>query len=77
MPDPDSPQVSALYRLRVVVAGVSPLIWRRLLVPGKTTIAGLHTVVQAAHPNERCFSQLVQRSSDICAAELGHRQGSR
>ena len=26
--------------------GISPLIWRRLLVPGETTLAGLHAVVQ-------------------------------
>ena len=37
-----------VYRLRVVVRGVSPLIWRRLLVPADTTIAGLHAVLQIA-----------------------------
>jgi hypothetical protein len=35
-----------VYQLRVVIAGVSPLIWRRLDVPATTTVAGLHTVVQ-------------------------------
>lgn len=35
-----------IYQLRVVIAGVSPLIWRRLLVPADTTIAGLHTILQ-------------------------------
>src|SRR5664280_893073 len=48
MPDPNPPEASVVYRLRVVVAGVSPLIWRRLLVTGDTTIAGLHEVLQAA-----------------------------
>jgi hypothetical protein len=33
-------------RLRVVTAGISPLIWRRLEVPAGTTVAGLHTIVQ-------------------------------
>ena len=33
-----------VYQLRVVIAGISPLIWRRLLVPAQTTIAELHTV---------------------------------
>jgi hypothetical protein len=28
--------------------GVSPLIWRRLLVPADTTVAGLHAVLQIA-----------------------------
>ena len=32
----------------MVVRGVSPLIWRRLLVRADTTIAGLHAVVQTA-----------------------------
>lgn len=41
----DSPVV---YRLRVVIHGISPLIWRRLLVSTTTTIAQLHTIVQAA-----------------------------
>lgn len=39
---------SAVYQLRVVMAGISPLIWRRLLIPADTTIAGLHTVLQTA-----------------------------
>jgi hypothetical protein len=30
----------------VVVAGISPLIWRRLLVPAEITIAELHVMVQ-------------------------------
>lgn len=37
---------SVVYQLRVVLAGISPLIWRRLLVPATATIAQLHTVVQ-------------------------------
>jgi hypothetical protein len=31
-----------------VLRGVSPLIWRRLLVPATTTIADLHAVLPAA-----------------------------
>lgn len=37
-----------VYQLRVVINGVSPLIWRRLLVPAQSTIAQLHTILQAA-----------------------------
>jgi hypothetical protein len=36
-----------VYRLRVVIAGISPLIWRRLEVAADTTVAGLHAIVQA------------------------------
>lgn len=42
------PPAAAVYRLRVVRHGVSPLIWRRLLVRGDTTIAELHAVLQTA-----------------------------
>jgi hypothetical protein len=35
-----------VYRLRVVIAGISPLIWRRLEVAAGTTVAGLHAIVQ-------------------------------
>ena len=34
------------YQLRVVIAGISPLIWRRLLAAADTTIAELHTILQ-------------------------------
>ena len=43
MPDTMQPvPFPSVYQLRVVVHGVSPLIWRRLLVRADTTIAGLH-----------------------------------
>jgi len=38
----------SVHQLRVVVRGVSPLIWRRLLIPADSTIAGLHAVLQIA-----------------------------
>ena len=37
-----------VYQLRVVLRGISPLIWRRLLVADDTSIAGLHDVLQMA-----------------------------
>src|SRR5664279_2497947 len=46
MPDRNPPATA--YQLGVIVHGVSPLIWRRLLVPGGASIAGLHAIVQAA-----------------------------
>ena len=49
MPDTrPSALVPSVYQLPVVVRGVSPLIWRRLLIPADTTIAGLHAVLQIA-----------------------------
>ena len=49
MPDTMRPApLPSAYQLRVVVRGVSPLIWRRLLVPADTTIADLHAVLQTA-----------------------------
>jgi hypothetical protein len=38
----------SVYQLRVVLAGISPMVWRRLLVPAETSIAGLHEILQAA-----------------------------
>src|SRR5664279_4337762 len=46
MPDRNPP--AAADQLGVIVHGVSPLIWRWLLVPGGASIAGLHAIVQAA-----------------------------
>ena len=34
------------YQFRVVVQGISPLIWRRLLIPSDTSLATLHAVLQ-------------------------------
>jgi Plasmid pRiA4b ORF-3-like protein len=48
MPELASSPVPSVHQLRVVLRGVSPLIWRRLLVPATTTIADLHAVLQAA-----------------------------
>jgi hypothetical protein len=47
MADTSSCPDTNVCRLRVVIAGISPLIWRRLEVTAGTTVAGLHTIVQA------------------------------
>ncbi len=41
-------QVAAIYQLRVVLCGVSPLVWRRLLVVSTISIAELHEILQNA-----------------------------
>jgi hypothetical protein len=38
----------AIYQLRVVPCGVSPLVWRRLLVASNTSLAELHEILQLA-----------------------------
>jgi hypothetical protein len=45
---PAKPAIPSLYQLRVVLHGISPLIWRRLLVPAATSVAELHTILQTA-----------------------------
>ncbi len=37
-----------IYQLRVVLEGISPLIWRRLIVPVDYSIADLHFILQIA-----------------------------
>jgi hypothetical protein len=37
-----------IYQLRAVIRGVSPMIWRRLLVRDDSTVAQLHEVLQIA-----------------------------
>lgn len=41
-------QAGSVYQLCVVLADISPLIWRGLAVTGSTTLAELHRVIQAA-----------------------------
>src|SRR5260221_4380143 len=40
------PTLCSIYRLRVVLNGVSPLVWRRFLVSSKTSLADLHEILQ-------------------------------
>jgi hypothetical protein len=40
--------VLQIYQLRVVLRGISPLIWRRLLVRSDSTVAQLHQALQVA-----------------------------
>jgi hypothetical protein len=47
MPEPSVSSI-ALYQLRVVLCGVSPLVWRRLLVVSETSLGELHEMLQSA-----------------------------
>ena len=48
MPGSRPPAGLFVYQLRVVLRGVSPLIWRRLLVRSDSSIADLHATLQLA-----------------------------
>ena len=45
---PQSIPEPVIYQLKVVLQGLSPMIWRRLLVCGDSTIADLHYIIQIA-----------------------------
>ena len=47
MPEP-SVSSRAIYQLRVVLRGVSPLVWRRLLLASDTSLAQLREILQRA-----------------------------
>jgi hypothetical protein len=38
-----------IYTLKIVLRGISPMIWRRLRVPGSTSLAQLHYVIQTIY----------------------------
>jgi hypothetical protein len=48
MPDPAERALPSVYQLRLVLRGISPLIWRRLLVRAEDSIADLHDALQIA-----------------------------
>jgi len=41
-------QVSEIYQFHILICGISPLIWRRLLVRSDQTVADLHYALQIA-----------------------------
>lgn len=41
-----SPNDVAIYQLKIVVEGVQPKVWRRVLVPDTATLADLHEIIQ-------------------------------
>jgi hypothetical protein len=48
VPEPTEGSFSSVYQLRIVLRGISPLIWRRLLMPATDSIADLHAALQIA-----------------------------
>jgi hypothetical protein len=52
-----------ILQLRAVLRGISPLIWRRLLVPSGASIAQLHDVLQVAFGWENMHRHALPRAS--------------
>jgi len=89
VPESAEGTLPSVYQLRIVLRGVSPLIWRRLLIPAEDSIADLHAAFQIAfawdgthlhrfviHGREYGHdSALVPREVRLC--ELGLRLGER
>jgi hypothetical protein len=48
MLEPPASSVPVVHQLRIVLRHISPLIWRRLIVHGDSTVADLHAVLQTA-----------------------------
>ena len=59
MSEPNPSATPGAYELRVVLRGISPLMWRRLLVRGDTTIADLHRTLQIAFAGETSLQRFV------------------
>jgi Plasmid pRiA4b ORF-3-like protein len=45
---PESVSSTRIYQLKVFLREISPMIWRRLLVSGDTTLLELHEIIQSA-----------------------------
>ena len=45
---PSTPPPAEIYQLKIALIGISPLIWRRLLVHSASSIAELHHIIQIA-----------------------------
>jgi len=56
----DSPYIG-VYQLKVALRGISPLIWRRLLVRADTSLAELHHILQLVMgwPNGHLYCFLI------------------
>jgi hypothetical protein len=43
-----SPEILCVYQFKVVLLGISPMIWRRLLLRSDHSIVDLHYTIQIA-----------------------------
>jgi len=88
--DPERPSIGPALQLKVRLLQVSPMVWRRLLVPAATSLRELHGVVQVAMGWEGIHlfqfrlravrygsSELSAGSADVALETLRLRAGSR
>ena len=54
---------SQIYQLKVRLLGLSPMIWRRVLVSDSTTLRELHGILQVAMGWEDTSSFILRRQS--------------
>ena len=78
----------SIYRLRVVLDGVSPLVWRRFLVSSKTHLADLHEILELAFGwngfylyefriHGRAFGRNAEDARSVCLADCQLHPGER
>ncbi len=46
--DPTTPDAAGIVQIKVWLIGISPMVWRRVLVPSACTLRELHGVIQVA-----------------------------
>src|SRR3954454_12996802 len=90
-PSPDAAvNIDVVLQLKVWLVGISPMVWRRVLVPASFTLRELHGVIQVTMGWEgihlyvfrlraaRYGSWQVSASSpDVTLADLRYRKGAR
>lgn len=61
-----------VYQLRIWIKGISPMIWRRLLVKSNSTIADLHYTIQIAMRASETKGASLKRRVPSGDAQRGH-----
>jgi hypothetical protein len=51
-------------QVKVWLLGISPMVWRRLLVPDICTLRELHGIIQAQSPHRAKNGQLAERMTN-------------
>lgn len=89
-PAPSAADAGAFVQIKVWRLGVSPMVWRRVLVPASATLRELHGIFQVAmgwesiHLYQFCLRaarygswEVAARSPDVTLAALRFRKGAR
>ncbi|QEW06318.1 plasmid pRiA4b ORF-3 family protein [Nitrincola iocasae] len=66
-----SPISRQLYQLHIELEGISPSIWRRLLVPSNITLEQLHLIIQVTMGWQNCHYHVFQTKDKCCFTEPG------